>query len=132
MWEYVRSRPLPKLPDLDSGQAEIFERRAIHFFGHCDHAERNRLIEAWSFFFNIGQCEIDSGSAARPKMFAICKRGRHTFATFFRSAVRQPKDCNGWVAAGAVNFYFSFARMHALNRNGRNFAQDGRLGCQRY
>ena len=105
---------------LIQGKAEIFERRGIQFFGNCDHAERNRLIEAWSFFFNIDQCEIDRGSAALPKIFASCNRGRHTFATLFRSAVRQPKDCNGWVAA--VDFYFSFVRMHAVNRSGRNFA----------
>jgi len=131
MWECVRKRPLPSWLTLIQGKAEIFERRGIQFFGNRDHAERNRLIEA-SFLFNIGRCEIDCGSAALPKIFAICNRGRHTFATLFRSAVRQPKDCNGWVAAGAVDFYFSFVRMHAVNRSGRNFAQDGRLGCQRY
>src|SRR6266566_6756911 len=96
MWECVRRRPLPSWLTLIQGKAEIFERRGIQFFGHCDHAERNRLIEAWSFFFNIGQCEIDRGSAALPEIFASCNRGRHTFATLFSSAVRQPKNCNGW------------------------------------
>jgi len=79
---------------LIQGKAEIFERRGIQFFGNCDHVERNRLIE--TFFFKIGRGEIDCGSAALPKIFAIYNRGRHTVATLFRSAVRQPKDYNGW------------------------------------
>ena len=130
MWECVRSRPLAKLPDLDSGQAEIFERQAIQFFSHCDHVERNRLIEA--SFFTIDRCEIDRGSAALPKIFGIYNRVRHTFATLFRSAVRQPEASNGWIAAGTVDVYLSFVRMLAVNRSGRNFVQDGKLGCQRY
>src|SRR5712672_957469 len=79
-------------------------------FSKGDLSKRDRQIEAWSLFLDVGRCEIDCGSAAGPKVSAICNRSRHAVAALFHGGIRQADDNNVWVAASSVDFYFNFVR----------------------
>ena len=68
-------------------KTEFLERRRIDRLGHGNHAERNRQIEARTFFLNIGRREIDCRPSARPTISAIGNCRRDPITAFFHGGI---------------------------------------------
>ena len=57
-----------------------------------DHPERDRQIEARSFFLNVGRREIDRRASARPMIAAVRDRRGDAVLAFFHRRVGQTDD----------------------------------------
>ena len=104
----------------------FFERRAIEVLGDRDQPERDRQVEAWAFFLNVGRCEIDRRSAARPMVAAVNDRCRDAILAFLHCSIGQADNNDLRISMRAVDFDLYLVGVDAKNGSGVNLGEHGR------
>src|SRR6202011_3865043 len=104
-------------------KAKIVERRRVDFLGYGDHSQGNGQIEAGSFLFNIGRCQIDRGATSRPSKPAVRDGGGHAIATLLHRGIRQTNDYGCDMTATIVHLHFDLISIHTVDRRGIKLGQ---------
>ena len=104
-------------------ETELLERGSVQLFGDRDHSKRDRKIEAWAFFFNVGWRQINRRSLARSSVGAVADGSPDPILALFYRRIRQTDNDHLRFARPDIDLDFDFVGVHAVNGGGIDFGQ---------